>query len=238
MIARFNLAFSITVFLLGLVSLLVSLTVWYRYHVQIPIKDTLDLLTLVTSAMEKGWSGVSLEEWLAPHSGAHRIFITRLLMVFDYAHLGGKNILIYLSLWSSIAVLLLAYIAAARTTLSRVQGAYFFIAGLALIYICSPTQYWNIVNPINASWYVAFAASAASVLILTACGKDLSVRMAFLACCLSAVAALSNFSGLLCCLMIPVIVIYHRSRNCAWVVVFCVVLCSFICKVLSPVVQK
>lgn len=196
MIARFNLAFSVTVFLLGLVSLLLSLT---------------------------GWSGVSLDEWLAPHSGAHRIFVTRFLMVFDYAYLGGKNTSIYLSVWSSVVVLLLVYIRAARTSCSGLQGAHVFVAGLALIYICSPTQYWNIVNPINASWYVAFAASAASVWILISCGKELSARMAFPACSLSAVAALSNFSGLLCCLMLPVIVLYHRSRNCAWVVLFSVV---------------
>ena len=201
------------VLLLGVVLLLATIAAWLRFKVEIPVRDTVNLLPLVASGVANGWGSISLHEWLAPISGdTHRVVVTRFLMLLDYTLLGGGNYAIYLSAWLSILLLVFVYVRAAGMQLTQDRAGRCFVVGLALIYLCSPTQFLNLINPISASWYVAFACSAASVLVILTAGRSLGLGRMILACLLLAIAVFSNFAGVIACLVLPLVALHQRSR--------------------------
>ena len=64
---------------------------YWLLHPHLPVRDTWRLLPLVEQALQFGLGSIPLSEWWQTHSGAHRIAITRLLMVLDYSLLDGRN---------------------------------------------------------------------------------------------------------------------------------------------------
>jgi hypothetical protein len=198
-------------FALGVLTLLLAVAVWVRFHVQVPVRDLVYLLPLVQSGVQEGWASISPEEWFRPFN-SHRIVVTRFLMLLDYTVLGGRNYAIYVSAWASIGLLLWAYARAARLQFPGDNATLYFVAGLALVFLCSPTQYLNLINPISASWYVAMAGSACALLIVISAGNHLRTVHLVAACFFATVAALSNMAGVLACLVLPVIALYQRSR--------------------------
>lgn len=218
---RFVAGIPYALFLLGLLLLLCSIVTWLRFHVQIPVRDTVRILPLIDSGLNGGWGSISLQEWLQPISGkTHRIVVTRLLMLVDYSLMGGLNYTIYLSAWLSVLMLVIVYLRAAGLQQSQDRAGRVFIVGISLIFLASPTQLLNLINPISASWFVAFACAAASVLIILSAGRDLSLSQMALACILAAIAAFSNFAGVVACLLLPVIALLQRSRLSVLVAVF------------------
>jgi len=217
--------FACAVLCLGVALLLATVAVWLRFKIAIPVRDILRMMPLIEEGLHSGWGSISLQEWLAPISGdTHRVVVTRFLMLFDYTFLGGRNYAIYASAWLSILLRVGVYLKAAGLQLPQDRAGRCFVAGIALAYLCSPTLYLNLVNPISASWYVAFAGSAASLLIIIAAGKRLSFGWMVLACLFAAVAAFSNFAGLVACVVLPVVALHQRSRLSVLVLVFSVVL--------------
>jgi hypothetical protein len=225
---RSSLIFSLTVFAVGIGFLFSTMAVWLRFSVQIPVHDIVAILPLVESGVSDGWGSISLQDWLSPISGnAHRVLVTRFLMLLDYSFLGGSNYAIYLSVWVSIALLVFAYLRAADIQLPGDRASRYFVAGISLIFLCSPSQYLNLVNPISASWYVAMASSAVCVLIIISAGNRLGLGHLIFACLFAAIAAFSNFAGVLTCLVIPVVALHQRSRLSGLVLVFSAVLIFF-----------
>jgi len=223
--ARFRLALACAVLPLGILLLLASVAVWFRYRLQIPFLDTALLLPLVSSGIHEGWASISPHEWLAPISGnTHRIVVTRILMLLDYQFLDGRNYALYLSAWLGIALLVFVYTKAAGLQASRDRVGGCLVIGLALIYLCGPPQYLNLVNPVNASWFVAFACSAASALLVIANGRRPGYAWLLPACLLAAVAALSNFAGVVACMLLAVVALHQRSRSGVLFALFAVVL--------------
>ncbi len=205
---------------------LLSIAAWLRFHVEIPTDDISYFIPSVKIGIVDGWLGLSLDDWLAPLGSGHRIVVTRLLTLTDYAFFGGMNYAIYLSTWVSIALLFVVYLRAFDSQDSGDRTGLYFIAGISLIFLCSPSQYYNLVKTINASWYVAAASSAISVWMLISAGKNLSFGRALLVCLFAATAAFSNFFGVLTCLVLPVVALYQRSRWWVVVLLFSIVFLS------------
>jgi len=213
--------FTYAVLLFGVSIFLAAIATWFRLKVEIPVRDTLVMLPLVASGVIEGWGSIPLQDWIAPISGgAHRVAVSRFLMLLDYTFLGGHNYALYLSAWLSILALVFVYVRTASLQSSQDRAGRCFVAGLALIFLCSPTQLLNLVNPISNSWYVAFACSAASLLIIISAGSTLGFWKMVLACSLAAIAAYSNFTGVVTCLLLPVIALHQRSRLAMLVLVF------------------
>jgi len=224
-VARFRLALTCVLLSLGILLLLASIAVWFRYKIQIPVLDTALLLPLVSSGIHEGWGSISLHEWLAPISAnTHRIAVTRILMLLDYQFLDGRNYTLYLSAWLGIALLVFLYGRAAGMQASRDRAGGWLVTGLALIYLCGPPQYLNLVNPVNASWYVAFACGAASAWLVIAYGRRPGYAWLLPACALAVVAALSNFAGVVACMLLAVLALHQRSRSGVLFALFAVVL--------------
>jgi hypothetical protein len=136
---RFSLICGLAVFALGIAFLFLNIAIWLRFHVQIPVNDIVSILPLVDSGIQDGWGSISLQDWLNPISGnAHRILVTRFLMLADYSFLGGNNYAVYLSGWIGIALLLFAYLRAADLQSPQNRASRYFIAGISLIFFVQP----------------------------------------------------------------------------------------------------
>tara|TARA_R110002073_G_scaffold212459_1_gene372792 strand:+ start:498 stop:794 length:297 start_codon:yes stop_codon:yes gene_type:complete len=98
MLNRFSWIFSLVIVSLGALALLASSAIWLRFYTEAPVRDLAYILPLVQSGVTDGWQSISFGEWVSPFAHAHRIAITRLLMLMDYTFLGGKNYFLYLSL--------------------------------------------------------------------------------------------------------------------------------------------
>ncbi len=203
--------------LAGALSLLFSWLFWARFHVDIPVEDSLTLLPFVQAVVESGWSGVTFQEWIAPHSSAHRIAIGRLLMATEYKYLWGENYLSYLGSWLSIGALCYLYSGASR--LSRPHGVDtgYFMLGMALIYCLSYTQVGNLISAVNALWYISAACCACSIYLFVAPGETLTPQRALAACLFAISASYATFLGVIGCLVLVLLAIQSRSRHAIWV---------------------
>ena len=200
----------------GVFSLFVNWLFWARFHIDIPVEDSLKLLPTIQSFVDNGWRGVSLEEWISPHAGAHRIAVGRLLQAVEYRYLGGGNTLMYLGSWLSIGVLCFLYFNISRLAKPTSTDLSVFMLGLALIFTCSYTQTSNLIIPITALWYIGAACSAFSIYLLVFPGENLSLLRASGACLFAVIASFCVFSGVITCLLIAVLVIQHRSKHALW----------------------
>ncbi|MCB1705948.1 MAG: hypothetical protein KDI17_13870 [Halioglobus sp.] len=201
----------------GALSLLFSAFFWARFHIDIPIQDTLRLLPVVQAFIDSGWGGVPFQDWVSPHASAHRVAVGRLLMALEYRYLDGDNSLFYLGSWLSIAVLCYLYFRVARLGTADRAGVSVFMLGMALIYTCSYTQTYNLVFPINALWYICAACSALSVYLMLFPVRELTAARALSACFFAVLAAYSVFSGVITCLVISVLALRYRNRQALWV---------------------
>ncbi len=198
--------------LAGLLLLLLNLYLWWRFHVHLPMHDTAHILPLAQEALEHGVTSIVLDDWFAMHAGAHRIAITRLLMVLDFRYFSGQNHLIFASAWLSMLALLLLYAAAFRRSYREARVLWIFVVGLILVSLNSPTQFWNIINPINSSWYVVFTSSALAIWLIAnkpAAPTFVTIAAAYL---LATIGAFSNFAGVLVWLLLPVLIAVRSIR--------------------------
>lgn len=196
----------------GICLFLTSLYFWLRFHIHIPRFDTVYQLQLVQKILEDGFWSATLEDWLAPHAVAHRIAITRLLMVVDYRYFSGQNHLIYVSAWLSIITILQVYARAFRQSYPSETTLLVLVAGLALIFLTSHTQFFNLINPINSSWYVALAASALAIWLIVSRPAPPTALHFATAYLLAIVAALSCFAGVIVWLLLPVLIALRSTR--------------------------
>lgn len=196
----------------GISLLLFNLYLWWRFHVHLPMHDTAHALPLVQTALEQGFWSTTLADWLALHANGHRIAITRLLMLVDYRYFGGQNHVIFASAWASMAVMLAVYAGAFRQGYRAEGRLLLFVVGLVLVFLSSPTQFWNTVNPINGSWYVVFAASALAVWLIANKPTTPTFWIFLAAYLLAIVAAFSNFAGVIVWLLLPALIALRSTR--------------------------
>ncbi len=196
----------------GLFSLFFSGLFWARYHIDIPFADTLELLPIVQAIVDKGWNGVTFHDWISGHSGAHRIFVARLLMALEYKYFSGRNTLLYLGHWLSIATLVYLYFNISRLSKPKFADVSVFMLGIALVFTCGYTLMVNFIEPINATWTIAAACSALSVYLLVSRGRELTVPRALGACFFVVVAAYCVFSGVIACLVVALLLLQIRTK--------------------------
>ncbi len=206
---------ALVTFVVGAYFLLTSLYLWQHLHVHIPIKDSLHQLPLVQAVLEHGFWSTTPGDWLAPFAGAHRITMTRLLMALDYRYFSGQNHLIYASAWLSIVTIVLVYVSTFRKSYRSARSLLLFVVGLTLIFVLSHTQIWNLINPINNSWYVALAASALGIYLIANNPAAPTPACFVAAYLLASVAALSNFAGVLAWLLLPLLILLKSVQGAA-----------------------
>ncbi|MCB1687763.1 MAG: hypothetical protein KDI33_04730, partial [Halioglobus sp.] len=219
----------------GLLSLCFSWLFWARFHVDIPVEDSLTLLPIVQSFVETGWSGVSFQEWIAPHSSAHRIVVGRLLMAIEYKYLWGENYLSYLGSWLSIAALCYLYFTTSRISKPRHTDIGYFMLGIALVYTCSYTQVGNLISAVNALWYISAACCAFSIYLFVTPRANLTLPRAAAACLLAIIASYSTFLGIIGCLVLALLAIQSRSRHAWWISVLMLAFVALYMKGIKPV---
>ncbi|NQX88044.1 MAG: hypothetical protein HRT77_05225 [Halioglobus sp.] len=209
--SKFSAVLSIT---LGIYTLWTALNLWQSFHLDLPIRDTLRAMPFVIHVLDQGLLSQPAEEWFAAHSGAHRIAITRLALVVDHAWFAGNNNFIYLLTGLGIITLYGVFLIAFRRTYPKEVALQVFVAGLLLCFLLSHTQTWNMVNPINSSWYVASSSTALSIFLIARKETFPSVSSFLAAYILAVVSALSNFSGVFIFLILPLIIgIRHLSMG-------------------------
>lgn len=197
---------------LGFVFLASALYLWVSFHLHIPIRDTLRLMPFVQDVLERGLFPMNAGDWLAPHSGAHRIAVIRAALVIDHAFFGGQNHFVYLTAWLGIVAMLALLLTAFRRSYPGETPLLVFVFGLCLAFLLSPTQTWNMMNPINSSWYVSLSAAAASVFLVAGSPHPPALSRLFAAYLLAVIAALANFSGVFVLLLLPVLVALRNAR--------------------------
>jgi hypothetical protein len=209
-------ALALLALVLGLLFLLNQLQFFYLFHAHLPVRDTLRIVPLVQQVLDYDPLLIPLAEWVQPHAGAHRIVLTRLLMTLDFAWFGGRNHLIYASTAFSLFLLLAIY-SRAIIQLSQGHGVRrAFLAGLGLLFLFSPSLSWNLVSPINASWYTALAFSVAATWLILSAGDGVSMGRLWLAYSCALLAAASNFSGSLVWLILPIALALRGSVWAKW----------------------
>lgn len=213
----------ITVLSLGLAAflLLSQLTLFWQFHTHLPFKDTWHFLPLVKQVLEHGWLSTDMSAWLEPHALAHRVVLSRTLMTLDYQWLNGQNHLLYASAWLSTGCLLVIF-TKAFWAINHAHSQRVFQLSLAVIFLLAPGQFFNFLNPINASWFTAMAFSAGALYLAQRGG----VRAITSACLLGCLAAFSNFSGALVLLLIPIAVFLGQNpgRQVAVAGIFCLLI--------------
>lgn len=179
---------------------------WMRFHTHFPVKDTLRLTPFVQDVLANGYLSPALNDWLAPHAGAHRITITRLAMVIDHQYFGGQNHFMYAITWLSILAILLVFVTAFKRSYKSESVLLVFIVGISLIFLLSHTQAWNMISAINSSWYLSLAASAISIFLIASSPAPPSSPILVMAYLSAVVAALCNFSGVFIWLLLPILI--------------------------------
>jgi hypothetical protein len=203
------------------VLLLCQLQFFGLFHPHLPVRDTFRILDLVEQVSATGIMSIPLADWLELHAGAHRIVLTRLLMVLDYQHLGGRNHLLFASTGLGLALLLGLYSRAARDLAGRRLWPTLLYTGLAACFLFSPSLWWNLVSPINASWYCAIGFSAAAFWLALNYRGDSDHWRPWLALACALLAACSNFAGVLCWPLLPVALALRRTGAVWWTAALC-----------------
>ena len=204
--------------LVTVLAALLALAQWQfftLFHPHLPVRDTFRLLELVELVFDNGILNVPLADWLLPHAGAHRIALTRVLMVLDYQYLGGRNHLLFASTAFSLGLLALLYLRAARELAGGMGWATLLYLATAFAFLASPSLFWNLVSPVNASWYCALAFSAAALwLLLNREGTGFRALLLALGC--AVLAALSNFAGVVSWVLLPLALALRGSAWARW----------------------
>ena len=189
--------------LLGVYFLLGQFMLFLQFHPHIPGRDTWKIMPLVIQVLDHGWGATDLREWFALLSGAHRIVLSRVLMTLDYQFFRGQNHLIFFSAYASLIALAAMYLHNFRSLGRKHYSPALLLQGLVIVWLFSPGHSFNLLNPINASWFTALGCSAASLLLLLTPVRLNKPTLWLLAWSLAALAAMSNFSGLLVWCLLP-----------------------------------
>jgi len=185
-----------------------QIQLFWQFHPHMPFRDTWRILPLVQQVLVQGWTSTGMDDWFALHAGAHRVALTRLLMALDYQWLRGQNHLLFASAWLAIGWLWFFYSGLFRRLGHRGPTLVFYSAVCAL-FLLAPGQFFNLINPIGGSWYLALAFSGAAIWLALRGGY----RCLIASCLLAALAGLSNFSGALVFLVQPLAVLIRRGSR-------------------------
>ena len=189
-----------------------TLLLWYRLHPHLPWRDVfviLDQLQVVLDG-EGGW-----QQWqflLEPHYAAHRIAIPRVLVALDLTLLNGQGHLLYGIGWLAILVCLAIYMGLASNYFRGDRVSLVFCMAIAVALFFAPAHLWNLVNAINISWHLTFAAAFLAFLLLLKSAEPPSVFSWLVAYLIATVAALTTFAGVIVWLLLPVMALF-RGRG-------------------------
>ena len=205
--------------LLGVYFLLGQLIVFLQFHPHIPDQDTWNIMPLVIRVLDHGWGASDLSEWFELISGAHRIVLSRVLMTLDYQFFHGQNHLIFFSAYASLIALTAMYLYNFRTLSRKHSTPALLLLGLVIVWLFAPGHSFNLLLPINASWFTALAFSAASLLLLLTPTRLNKLSLWLLAGSLAALAAMSNFAGVLVWCLLPVVAFLRNDSRCTALIV-------------------
>jgi hypothetical protein len=198
---------------------------WFRYHPHMPWRDLFLLLRQIMDLTEAGPELATLWQWFEPHYDTHRIAILRLLLLVDTRLLDGQSHIFYGAAWLCLLVLVFLYARLALSYFGETRCV-LFTAALAGIWLFSPSHWWNLVNAINVSWHLSLTSAALAFYLLVRRAEEPRFREWCGAYLLCALAAFSNFAGVLAWLMLPLLACLIQPRAllptllvsgaCAW----------------------
>jgi hypothetical protein len=197
---------AVLTFTAGTFFFLLNIDMWVRYHINIPSNDAILQIPLIASALEHGVWSTNLQDWFSIHAGAHRIALIRTLMFVDYRFFAGYGYVSYAVAWLSIALLLVVYTRAFRQTYRSETALLIFSTGLALLFLSSHTQFVNLIQIVNTTWYMALGASALAIHMITKTSAPPSVFVFSVAYVLAIIAGLANFGGVIVWLLLPLVI--------------------------------
>ena len=211
---------AVLTFTAGTFFFLLNIDMWVRYHINIPSNDAIVQIPLIASALEHGIWSTNLQDWFSIHAGAHRIALIRILMFVDYRFFAGYGYVSYAVAWLSIALILVVYTRAFRQTYRSETALLIFSTGLALLFLSSHTQFVNLIQIVNTTWYMALGASALAIHMITKTSAPPSVFVFSVAYVLAIIAGLTNFGGVIVWLLLP-LVIAMRSMSIGLIGALC-----------------
>ena len=211
---------AVLTFTAGTFFFLLNIDMWVRYHINIPSNDAIVQIPLIASALEHGIWSTNLQDWFSIHAGAHRIALIRTLMFVDYRFFAGYGYVSYAVAWLSIALILVVYTRAFRQTYRSETALLIFSTGLALLFLSSHTQFVNLIQIVNTTWYMALGASALAIHMITKTSVPPTVFVFSVAYVLAIIAGLTNFGGVIVWLLLP-LVIAMRSMSIGLIGALC-----------------
>ena len=211
---------AVLTFTAGTFFFLLNIDMWVRYHINIPSNDAILQIPLIASALEHGIWSTNLQDWFSIHAGAHRIALIRTLMFVDYRFFAGYGYVSYAVAWLSIALLLVVYTRAFKQTYRSETALLIFSTGLALLFLSSHTQFVNLIQIVNTTWYMALGASALAIHMITKTSAPPTVFVFSVAYVLAIIAGLTNFGGVIVWLLLP-LVIAMRSMSIGLIGALC-----------------
>ena len=211
---------AVLTFTAGTFFFLLNIDMWVRYHINIPSNDAIVQIPLIASALEHGIWSTNLQDWFSIHAGAHRIALIRILMFVDYRFFAGYGYVSYAVAWLSIALILVVYTRAFRQTYRSETALLIFSTGLALLFLSSHTQFVNLIQIVNTTWYMALGASALAIHMITKTSAPPSFFVFSVAYVLAIIAGLTNFGGVIVWLLLP-LVIAMRSMSIGLIGALC-----------------
>ena len=197
---------AVLTFTAGTFFFLLNIDMWVRYHINIPSNDAILQIPLIASALEHGIWSTNLQDWFSIHAGAHRIALIRTLMFVDYRFFAGYGYVSYAVAWLSIALILVVYTRAFRQTYRSETALLIFSTGLALLFLSSHTQFVNLIQIVNTTWYMALGASALAIHMITKTSAPPSFFVFSVAYVLAIIAGLANFGGVIVWLLLPLVI--------------------------------
>jgi hypothetical protein len=197
---------AVLTFTAGTFFFLLNIDMWVRYHINIPSNDAILQIPLIASALEHGVWSTNLQDWFSIHAGAHRIALIRTLMFVDYRFFAGYGYVSYAVAWLSIALILVVYTRAFRQTYRSETALLIFSTGLALLFLSSHTQFVNLIQIVNTTWYMALGASALAIHMITKTSAPPSFFVFSVAYVLAIIAGLANFGGVIVWLLLPLVI--------------------------------
>ena len=127
-------------------------------------------------------------------------------MFVDYRFFAGYGYVSYAVAWLSIALILVVYTRAFRQTYRSETALLIFSTGLALLFLSSHTQFVNLIQIVNTTWYMALGASALAIHMITKTSAPPSFFVFSVAYVLAIIAGLANFGGVIVWLLLPLVI--------------------------------
>ncbi len=205
-------AVSLVAFVFAFLLLLWLLAAWYRYHPHMPWRDTLPLLRNLMPLLNEGWSSSAALSLIEPHYTAHRVLVPRLLLLADIEFFGGRSHVLFASGALGVALIWFSF---SSLALKRLRGDFWsclFALSLSAAVLFSPAHLWNFLNPICSSWPLSIGLSVAALYLLISRRQHISPALLLVVYLLAALAAFSNFLGVLVWLLLPLPMIAGREK--------------------------